>query len=270
MSDVEQFAAEVSWFRTGDGNFATDTHIRVMRDEDGEPLFIASDIARALGYRMASDMTRRIDPEDRGTRSVRTPSGDQDMTVLTESGFYTAVLGSQVPHARDFKRWVTADVLPAIRKTGSYAAARALPTKKELAQWVVEAEERAEAAEAKVRELVVPASAWQKLAEAAGDYAVADAAKVLSRDPNITTGERRLFDFMRAERWVYREGGRWRAYQSQVELGRLCEKVGRPYYRGDTLHNGDPTVRITPKGLSELHRRMVGSGQLAPIAQVTA
>lgn len=150
------------------------------------------------------------------------------------------------------------------------AAPRPLPTKKELAQWVVEAEERAEAAESKVRELTGPAEAWNELAEAAGDYSVADAAKVLSRDPKISTGERRLFAYMRAERLIYREGGRWRAYQSQVDNGRLTEKLGRPYLRDGVMHNGDPTVRITPKGLAELHKRMGGSGQLPMLAEVSA
>nr|WP_307962378.1 Bro-N domain-containing protein [Salinispora arenicola] len=66
-----------------------------------------------LGYRMASDMTRRLDEDDRGTRSVRTPSGQQSMTVISEAGLYAAILGSQVEGAREFKRWVTHDELPA-------------------------------------------------------------------------------------------------------------------------------------------------------------
>lgn len=94
--------------------------IRAMRGEGGEPWFVASDIAKALGYRMASDMTRRLDEDERGTRSVRTPSGEQQMTVITEAGMYSAILGSKVEGAKRFKRWVTHDVLPKIRRTGGY------------------------------------------------------------------------------------------------------------------------------------------------------
>jgi prophage antirepressor-like protein len=92
-----------------------------------EPWFVAADVSRILGYRMASDMTRRLDSEDRGTRSVRTPSGDQEMIVISEPGLYLAVLGSQVDGAKAFKRWITREVLPAIRKTGTYSAAPSLP-----------------------------------------------------------------------------------------------------------------------------------------------
>lgn len=123
-------------------------------------------------------------------------------------------------------------------------------------------------AESLARELQVPASAWNELAESSGDYSVSDAAKVLSRDPNITTGERRLFQSMSSLGWVYRREGRWRAYQGQIEIGRLTEKVGRPFWhegRGEMVA-GDPTVRITPKGLAELHKRLGGSGQLALVA----
>ena len=119
--------------------------VRVLGTPD-EPEFVAADVSGPLGYRMASDMTRRLDDDEKGTRSVRTPSGDQQMTVLTEAGLYAAILGSKSPTAKPFKRWVTHTVLPAIRKTGSYGAQQpALPGRRELAQMVIDAEDRAEA-----------------------------------------------------------------------------------------------------------------------------
>lgn len=90
--------------------------IRVSTTEDGEPWFVASDVAGILGYRMASDMTRRLDPDEKGTRSVRTPGGIQEVSVINESGLYSAILGSKVEGAKAFKRWVTSEVLPSIRK----------------------------------------------------------------------------------------------------------------------------------------------------------
>ncbi|WP_255251782.1 phage antirepressor KilAC domain-containing protein [Mycobacterium avium] len=123
-------------------------------------------------------------------------------------------------------------------------------------------------AESVARELQGPASAWNELADSAGDYSVADAAKVLSRDPNIETGERRLYAFMATIGWVFKVKGRWRAYQSQVEIGRLSEKVGKPFWhegRGEMVLP-EPTVRVTPKGLAELHKRLGGTGQLALVA----
>jgi prophage antirepressor-like protein len=213
----------------------------------------------------------RLDPDDLSRTEVTDSlSRKQESVIVSESGMYEVVIRSDKPDAITFRRWITGRVLPAIRKTGSYsqypAAPRQLPSKKELAQWVIQAEERAELAEAKIAELTPPASAWKELAESAGDYSVADAAKVLSRDPNITTGERRLFQSMSGLGWIYRCDGRWRAYHAQVEIGRLTEKVNQPFLRRGELYAPAPTVRVTPKGLAELHRRLGGSGQLALVA----
>ena len=124
-------------------------------------------------------------------------------------------------------------------------------------------------AEARAKELEAPAAAWTELAETAGDYEVADAAKVLSRDSSISIGRDRLFKFMQGEGWIYRGSkSRWRAYQTQVDCGRLVEKVGKPYWhegRGEQIVP-EPTVRITPKGLAELHKRLGGTGQLSMVA----
>jgi prophage antirepressor-like protein len=95
--------------------------VRVVTDAQGEPWFVAADVAQSLDYRMASDMTRSLDDDEKGTQIVRTPSGDQEMLVINESGLYSAILKSRKPEAKRFKRWVTHEVLPAIRKTGRYA-----------------------------------------------------------------------------------------------------------------------------------------------------
>ena len=125
--------------------FDDTTEITVLGTVD-EPMFIASQVARALGYRDAANMTRRLDEDDRGTHSVSTPGGQQSVTVITEAGLYVAVLGSQIESAKAFKRWVTHTVLPEIRKTGSYGLATvATLTPLEYARKLVDAEERAEA-----------------------------------------------------------------------------------------------------------------------------
>ena len=94
----------------------------VVIGADGEPRFIAADIAAVLGYRMASDMTRRLDDDEKGYALVRTPGGEQTMSVITESGLYQAVFASKIEGARRFRRWVTGEVLPAIRRHGGYLA----------------------------------------------------------------------------------------------------------------------------------------------------
>lgn len=231
-----------------------------------EPLWIGRDVCAAVGISKYRDALSQLDDDERVSVLVDTPGGPQHMSAVTEAGVWSLLLISRSPQAKPFKRWLTHEVLPEIRKHGRYDATTALPDRKTMAQWVIDAEERAEAAESRVRELTPSASAWNELADAAGDYAVSDAAKVLAR-AGISTGERRLFDFMAGIRWIYRpRGGRWRAYQDQVDNGRLVEKVGKPYVRDGVMVNGEPTVRITPKGLAELHKRLGGSGQLALVA----
>ena len=78
-------------------------NIRIITDQHGEPWFVAADIAKVLEYRMASDMTRWIDEDERATQIVRTPSGDQEMTVINESGLYSAILRSRKPEAKLLK-----------------------------------------------------------------------------------------------------------------------------------------------------------------------
>jgi prophage antirepressor-like protein len=239
---------------------------------DGEPHFVARDVCSAIGLTNISMALGRLDDDEKGFNPIDTPGGAQSMATLSESGLYSLVLRSDKKEAAKFRRWVTHKVLPEIRRTGSFSVTAAapvqLPSKRELAQWVIEAEERAERAESQVRELTPSASAWNELAEAAGDYSVADAAKVLSRNSNINTGERRLFQYLASIGWTFRREGRWRAKQSQVDLGRLTEKVGKPYVRNEEMCVGDPTVRVTPKGLKELHRPMGGTGQLELVAVV--
>ncbi len=101
--------------------FQTNTEVRAF-EEDGVVWFVAADIAKALGYRDAHNMTRMLDEDEKGTRIVSTPAGLQEMTVINESGLYHATLKSRRPEARAFRKWVTSEVLPAIRKTGRYEA----------------------------------------------------------------------------------------------------------------------------------------------------
>lgn len=89
---------------------------------NGEIWFVASDIATALDYRMASDMTRFLDDDEKATHNLRTPYGEQNFTIINESGLYSAILKSRKPEAKTFKKWVTSEVLPSIRKTGTYTA----------------------------------------------------------------------------------------------------------------------------------------------------
>lgn len=89
---------------------------------DGEPYFVGKDVAEILGYKNPQDAIRtHVDAEDKGVSEILTPGGIQKMPIINESGLYSLILSSKLPKAKLFKRWVTADVLPSIRKHGLYA-----------------------------------------------------------------------------------------------------------------------------------------------------
>jgi len=90
---------------------------------DDSPWFVVADIAQALDYRDAADATRLLDSDEKGTHILRTPGGNQKLSVCNESGMYHLVLTSRKPEAKQFRRWVTSEVLPAIRQNGHYQAA---------------------------------------------------------------------------------------------------------------------------------------------------
>ena len=94
--------------------------MRCFMTEDSKVFFLASDVAKGLGYSSAAAMTRTLDEDEKGMQIVHTLGGEQKMTVITESGFYHAAMKSRVKKAKEFRRWVTAEVLPQIRKTGGY------------------------------------------------------------------------------------------------------------------------------------------------------
>ena len=95
--------------------------VRVV-ERSGEPWFVAADVCRALGLDSTGKALTRLDDDEKGVNSIHTLGGSQMMTIINESGLYALVLGSRKPEAKAFKRWVTHEVLPAIRRTGRYEA----------------------------------------------------------------------------------------------------------------------------------------------------
>lgn len=117
-----------------------------------------------------------------------------------------------------------------------------------------------ELARVRIRELEPAASAWSSLVQATGDFAVGDAAKMLSRDPAISIGQNTLFRWLGKHGWLYRRGDEWHPYQERIDAGQLTLKTNRPYW--DSKRGVDvlpaPTVRVTAKGLQALYRALGG------------
>lgn len=89
---------------------------------NNEPYFVGKDVAGILGYSGTAKAIRtHVDGEDKGVTTMDTPGGKQDLVIINESGLYSLILSSKLPQAKEFKRWVTSEVLPTIRKNGMFA-----------------------------------------------------------------------------------------------------------------------------------------------------
>lgn len=221
---------------------------------DGEPWFVAADVARILEYRMASDLTRRLDEEDKGTRLVRTPSGEQQMTVISEAGFYVAILGSQCRAAKSVKRWMTHEVLPMLRKTGTYAVVpadypAALEEAARHARLAIEERQARELAEAQIE-------ADRPLVERAKNHASGAGLKT-----------RQQF-FREVKQWALDEHG-VDVKQAQVMAFLSTRKLGL-FARGDRADSGQATSWAIGHGYAVNKEDTTDSGRNVVTGKLTA
>lgn len=199
---------------------------------------------------MASDMTRRLDPDEKGTRPVRTQGGTQELTVINESGLYAAILGSKVEGAKAFKRWVTSEVLPSIRKHGMYATPATIEDMLANPDIMINAlmrlkEERAARAKAEAEiEAQRPAAALGKAIETAeGDLTPSAFGKILSKTIK-TMGPNKFCRWLLDNNFAFRNGqGKIIPMQDAVNRGILIftERI-------DQHGKIRPQLLVTPAG----------------------
>lgn len=194
--------------------FTYDNHqVRVV-SRDGEPWFVAADIAQVLGYRDAANATRGLMEDEKGTQIVSTLKGGQKATIVSEAGLYSLILRSRVAGAQAFKRWVTHEVLPSIRKRGGYltpeAAERALTDPDfiiRLATALKEERARRQAAEAQIEDDAPHARFGRTIASSDGDLLVKQVADLISQGGYPISGVT-LFKWLRAHGWLCNNKGR--------------------------------------------------------------
>jgi anti-repressor protein len=246
--------------------------VRALADGD-EVMFVASDIAKILGYRDAANLTRNLDGDERGTHEVSTPSGTQNMTVLTESGLYRAILNRETAYVKNeeaqafvkrFQRWVTHEVLPQIRRTGGYIPATdADDDMTILAKAVMigqrtmeEQKQRIADQQSRIDELQPKASAWDNFVDIPDALSVRDSAKLLS-NLGRPVGQTELFEWLDRNDWIFRENKHWSARQSRINAGHLLMVPSKSHgtHRDGTPFAFPPTVKVTRKGLALIARR---------------
>jgi anti-repressor protein len=227
---------------------------------DHELWFVLADICGVLEITNAGNVAARLDEADIRQTDISSGGQRRSVTIVSESGMYEVVIRSDKPEARRFRWWITHEVVPSIRRTGTYAA----ETPEQLmARAVVQAQEIIARKDEQIAVLAPMAEAWEEIADAGTDYAVRDVAPMLSR-AGIETGPQRLFDALSELGWIYRgEKQRWTPYARAVDAGYLKVRAMPPYRDRDTgdLKPAAPQVRITPKGIERLRIRL-GAGAL--------
>lgn len=212
-----------------------------------EPYFVGKDVAEILGYGNPRDaLSKHVDSDDKNTVAFRDgTSGNPKMTIINESGLYSLILSSKLPKAKEFKRWVTAEVLPAIRKTGGYVNDTAQfidsyfgqldPSQKHALTMMFDESKRMSAQLKEQAPKVLFANAVET---AHNSILIGDLAKII-RQNGVDIGQKRLFDWMRQNGYLIK-GGQSKNMPTQKAMDMNLFEV-----KESTVNNPDGSVRIT-------------------------
>lgn len=241
--------------------------IRIVM-QDGSPWFVAKDVCDVLELSNSRMVLERLDEDERGVSTVYTPGGAQQMAVVSEPGLYSLVMTSRKPEAKLFKRWITHDVMPSIRKHGVYAKAELLDNPELLLDVVTKlteerrsrlAEKKArEAAEAQLIEQAPLVTFAETCLTSKDSILVRELAKVASKN-GVTIGQNRLYERLRE--WGLILKGSTEPTQRAIDAG-YFEVIQRPIEGsyGTILRS---TTKVTPKGQVYIVERLrADQGQL--------
>lgn len=241
-------------------------NVRVLTDEHDETWFVGKDVATILGYKDTFDaLKKHVDKEDKQNRQNASFDSPRGMTIINESGLYSLILSSKLPQAREFKHWVTSEVLPSIRKHGGYMAGQeAMSPEQMLAasmRWLESriAEQQGQIASQQAQ---LDAQAPKVLfADAVSTskrcILVGELAKIL-RQNGVDMGEKRLFAWLREHGYLMqRNGVRNFPTQRSMDLG-LFQVKETPIVHSDGHTTLSVTTKVTPKGQQYFIQKFLG------------
>lgn len=221
--------------------------VRTLRI-DGEPYFVGKDVAEILGYsRTADAIKQHVDEEDKGVGKIQTPGGKQNLTIINESGLYSLILASKMPNAKRFKRWVTSEVLPTIRRHGAYMtdekAFDVVNNKDGLASLLQQAADQLRQKDIQIEEMKPKALFADSVATSKSTVLVGELAKIL-RGNGVDIGATRLFKWLRENGYlINRKGSDWNMpTQKAMNMGLFKIKETTINHS-----NGATSISKTPK-----------------------
>lgn len=215
---------------------------------NSEPWFVGKDVAKILGYKDTSDaLKKHVDGEDKLTRRFADSGQSREMYIINESGLYSLVLSSKLPSAKKFKRWVTSEVLPALRKTGQYQV-KELSGSELMAKALIEAQNVLAAKDKQIEEMKPKALFADAVATSHTSILVGELAKILKQN-GIEMGQKRLFAWLREKGYlIKRQGTDYNMpTQKAMDLGLFEIKEGS-YVNGSGVNITTKTPKVTGKG----------------------
>ena len=235
---------------------------------NGEPWFIGKDVAEILGYSNTPKAIRdHVDDEDKLTERIVLSGQNREVAIINESGLYSLILSSKMPKAKEFKRWVTSEVIPAIRKTGGYIAGSENMTDAEImAKAVLVAQSTIQQRDQRIKELesdVAAAKPKVLFADAvsASDSTIliGDLAKILKQNGH-NTGQNRLFQWMRENGYlVRRQGADYNSpTQRAMEMGLFAVKENTVVCPDGHI-KVNKTTKVTGKGQQYFINKFCGA-----------
>lgn len=219
---------------------------------NNEPWFVGKDVADVLGYSNSRKaMADHVDDEDKEVLTSRNVTleniPNRGITVVNESGLYSLILSSKLPSAKKFKRWVTSEVLPALRKTGQYQV-KELSGSELMAKALIEAQNVLAAKDKQIEQMKPKALFADAVATSHTSILVGELAKILKQN-GIEMGQKRLFAWLREKGYlIKRQGTDYNMpTQKAMELGLFEIKEGS-YVNGSGVNITTKTPKITGKG----------------------
>lgn len=194
---------------------------------EGEPWFVAADVCRALGLGNSSDVIKRLDEDERTLVSIEGASNGLPVNAVNEPGLYALILGSRKPEAKAFKRWITHEVIPEIRKTGGYIAGQETMDDDQLLanalmvaqRKIAERNKQLEAANEKIKADAPKVLFAETVEKAETCISIGTLAKILNQ-AGLDIGERRLFERLRNDKWLNSKGRNWNVpSQKSMDMG---------------------------------------------------
>lgn len=219
---------------------------------DGEPWFVAADVCRALELSNSRMAISRLDDDEKGVSSTDTLGGKQEMQIVNEPGLYSLVLGSRKPEAKAFKRWITHEVIPAIRKTGGYQVPQS--PAEQMAQGILAAQKllaERDATIAKQNEqiaVLTPKGIFADAVTASKTSILVGGLAKLIKQQGIDIGQKRLFAWMRENGFLIKSGTEKNMPTQRAMELKLFEVKEGSFVDGNGVNRITRTTKVTGKG----------------------